>query len=101
MEEKTGSNMLHKSEKDLSNFSKKLLYDSYCRRFALIYSGETCASKSYFYQTWKKHRRFIKVRKVPSFTKCSECECLRIALLQAGTDGTDTTELLAPRDAHV
>lgn len=101
LSKKTGSNMPNNSEIHLPHFCKKQVYESYCQNFSRIYPGENCASESYFYRIWKKHRSLIKVRKVPKFTKCSECERFRTALQKAATDGTDTKLLLAQRDAHV
>lgn len=81
---KDWSSMPHKSEKHIPNFSKTVLYEEFCDQFSRIYPSERFASKSYFLATWKKNRPFIKVRKVPSFTKCLECERLRPAYFMQG-----------------
>lgn len=97
----SASSMLHKCEKHLPQLSKTVMYQAFCEQLARLYPNERCASKSYFLVTWKKNRTLIKARKVPCFTKCSECDLLRAALLHTGTIVTDKKVFIAQRNAHI
>ena len=96
----TAGNMPDKSEQHLPFFKKSEVYRRYENEYSILNSTEP-PSMSYFYHVWKKHCSSIKVRRVSRFTKCSTCEDLRTAILEASKPGYSTEDLLLQRKAHV
>lgn len=97
----TVSSVPHKSEKHLPHFINMVVDKTFCDRFARLYRNESCTCKLTILGTWKKSSSFMKVRKVPSFTKWSKCERQHATLLHVGIIWTDTKVLTAQMDAHI
>ncbi len=73
-----GDKMPDLNEIHLPYFRKRDVYAHFKDEFSILNNtGVKCPSKSYFYGTWKKYNRNIKVRKLGRFAKCTVCEQLR------------------------
>lgn len=99
--DKFALSMGHKLERHMPHFTKAQVYNAYVQEFSRLHPNNTPASSSYFLSIWKMQHSFIIVVKVPSFTKCSEFELLRVALREASWNGSDTGNHIEQRDAHV
>ncbi len=82
--ESCGDLMPDVNETHLPFFRKRDVFSYFKEEFKTLYPlSEKCPSKSYFYSTWKRNCRSIKVRKLGRFAKCSTCERLRRAISDA------------------
>lgn len=99
--ESTADCMPDSNERHLPLFQKKAVYEVFCKQYSVLYGDCDPPSLPYFYSTWKKHCRDIKVRRIQRFTKCTECEYIRDALGRLGTDIIRTAPLLHRRRLHI
>ena len=84
MAETSGDRMPDWNEIHLPFFKKRDVYFYLSQEFKILYPSDVkVPSKSYFYSTWKKYCRNIKVRKLGRFAKCSTCEHLRKSIHDA------------------
>ncbi len=86
MAETCGDRMPDNEEVHLPYFRKRDAFSYFTEEFKILHSADVkCPSKSYFYSTWKKDCRNIKVRKLGRFAKCSTCEQLRSSIHDAAS----------------
>ena len=74
----------------------------YKREFSDLYQDSvSCASKSFFFRTWKRHCPKIKNRKLGRFTKCTVCVELREEMESAIKEGRPTKLIKELHRGHV
>ncbi len=84
MAENSGDMMPDQDEIHLPHFRKRDVYQFFKDEFTILHGVDVkCPCKSYFYKTWKRHCRHIKVRKLGRFAKCTTCEQLRKSIHDA------------------
>ncbi len=86
MAENCGDKMPDQDETHLPYFRKRDVYAQFKNEFGILNGTEVkqpCGS--YFYKTWKRFCRSIKVRKLGRFAKCTTCEQLRKSIHDAAS----------------
>ena len=87
-------------QRHLPYVNKVSVFRRFVSEFNILYPGISTPSINYFYSIWKRYCSDIKVRKATRFTKCSTCERIRKALLDATARNLPTDDLLKEQADH-
>lgn len=96
----TAESMPDRNQFHLPFFRTMDVYEIFTKEFSRLYFDETCPSYSYFMRIWRQKCSHIQVRKTSRFTKCTTCEHLRSAMVNAVRAGQPTDELLIQKRVH-